>query len=51
MIRKFINKLESEHGELIWRHYCKMRFARNSKDFWDGLKGIASILDKILYKS
>jgi hypothetical protein len=47
MIRKFVCLLEKQ-GDELWRHYCKVRNARNKKDFFDGLKGIANILDKIL---
>ena len=44
MIRKLIDKLEKQ-GDEIWRHFCKIRSAKNKKDFFDGLKGIAKIID------
>jgi len=45
MIREFICKLEEDADE-IWRHFCKMRNARNKKELFDSLKGIARIIDK-----
>lgn len=48
MIRKYVERLEREYGDLIWRHFCKIRYARNQKDFWDGCKGLAKIIDAII---
>jgi hypothetical protein len=48
MIRDFICILEDKFGTEIWRHYCKIRNAKNSKEFWDGLKGIAKVIDELL---
>jgi hypothetical protein len=47
MIRKFIILLERD-GEEIWRHYCKIRRAKNQKEFFDALKGIAKIVDNTI---
>jgi hypothetical protein len=47
MIRDFICKIE-EDAEELWRHFCKMRSARNSRQLFDALKGIAKIIDKHL---
>lgn len=46
MIKAFIRKLEEDAGMEIWRHFCKIRSAKTYKDFWDGIKGIAGIIDK-----
>lgn len=48
MIRKFVDRLEEEYGTLIWRHYCKLKYARTQKDFWDAIKALAKIIDAIL---
>jgi len=48
MIRDFICKLEEKFGTEIWRHYCKIRNAKTKKELFDGLKGIAKILDELL---
>ncbi len=45
MIRSFIYKLEEDADEL-WRHFCKLRRAKNQKEMLDALKGIAKIVDK-----
>ena len=47
MIRRFINLLEGD-GDELWRHFCKIRNAKNKKEFFDGLKGIAKIVDDII---
>lgn len=47
MIRDFICDLE-QYSEEIWRHYCKLRSAKNSKELFDSLKGIARIIDNII---
>jgi len=48
MIRRFINRLEQECGMEVWRHYCKLRTAKTPKDFWDSLKALSLIVDKLL---
>ena len=40
-----IYKLEQD-GEELWRHFCKLRKARNAREMFDALKGIARIVDK-----
>jgi hypothetical protein len=47
MIRDFVCKLE-EYSDEIWRHFCKIRNAKTKKELFDGLKGIAKIIDSIL---
>jgi len=48
VIRSLVDDIREEHVKQLWRHYCKIRNARNIREFWDGVKGIANIIDKYL---